>query len=87
MLSQTAHRHLEDNQFQALFGEHLNIHPSMDASGWDNVFSILLQLHMCCQRKIHTQDSCHNTRADHLIPGLIFFQGSYNTQQSGNKAG
>jgi len=24
MLSQTAHRHLEDNQFQTLFGEHLN---------------------------------------------------------------
>jgi hypothetical protein len=27
------------------------------------------------------------TRADHLIPGLIFFRGSYNTQRSDNKAG
>ena len=28
-----------------------------------------------------------STRADHLIPGLIFFRGSYNSHQSGNKAG
>jgi hypothetical protein len=27
------------------------------------------------------------TRTDHLISGLIFFQGSYNMQRSGNKAG
>ena len=27
------------------------------------------------------------TRNDHLIPGLIFLWGSYNTQRSGNKAG
>jgi len=26
-------------------------------------------------------------RTDHLIPGLIFFWESYNTQRSGNKAG
>jgi hypothetical protein len=26
-------------------------------------------------------------RTDHLIPGLISFRGSYNMQQSGNKAG
>jgi hypothetical protein len=51
---------MEDNQFQPLFDEHMKIHPSMDASGWDNVFSILLQLHMHCHRKIHTQNLCHN---------------------------
>jgi hypothetical protein len=27
------------------------------------------------------------TKADHLIPGLIIFRGSYYTQRSGNKAG
>jgi len=51
---------LEDNNFQALFDEHLKIQPLMDASGWDNVVSIPLQPHMHCHRKIHTQYSCHN---------------------------
>jgi hypothetical protein len=51
ILSYVKSKTLGRQQFQALFGEHLKIHPSMDASGWDNVFSILLQLHIHCHRK------------------------------------
>jgi hypothetical protein len=61
---QTTQKHLQDNQFHALSGEHAKTHPYTESASRENAFGILLQQHVHFHRKIHTRNACHNIRRE-----------------------
>jgi hypothetical protein len=76
------------------------IHSSVVTSPWGRWFiaEICTRVKICVltcnfvtfiRMLVYIKDNVRHlyTRADHLIPGLIFFRGSYKTQRSGKKSG
>jgi len=58
----------EDDQFHALSGEHVQIHPEKESSGLENAFGILLWQQMHCLRKIHAWNAYHNIWYGKTVP-------------------